>query len=253
MDPAITSKLFMQAMRTDTYKFNGYLLFGLVILLTCSLPVLGNWAQGTSLVASLPSALNRQLVYQPITLLIALIFLGLLKAARPSVFRSYFRKGKIDAPIKPVPALFIKPKAGRNWLHEGRGFALVISVVTAIIIYLQVIHGEGIQQGMLWKALPFSLLFSLTNAFVEESITRVGVIVALKGVFSDRLLPFISGAVFGAVHYWGSPGGIAGVMAAGFLGWLLAKSILETKGIFWACLIHFLQDVIIFSALFISK
>jgi len=29
----------------------------------------------------------------------------------------------------------------------------------------------------------------------------------------------------------------------------LAKSILETKGIFWAWLIHFLQDIIIFTAL----
>ncbi|MEQ8239622.1 MAG: CPBP family intramembrane glutamic endopeptidase [Cyclobacteriaceae bacterium] len=240
-------------MKTDTYKINGYLLFGLVLLLTCSLPVLGHWVQGISLVASFPSALNSQLVYQPVTLLIALVFIWLLKVARPSVFRTYFQKGKIDAPITPVPALFIKPKAGRNWLHEGRDFALVISVVTAIIIYLQVIHGEGIEPAMLWKILPFSLLFSLTNAFVEESITRVGVIVALKGVFSDQMLPFISGAVFGAVHYWGSPVGIAGVLAAGFLGWLLAKSILETKGIFWAWLIHFLQDVIILTALFISK
>ncbi|MFT6001338.1 MAG: hypothetical protein ACI95T_000082 [Flavobacteriales bacterium] len=38
-------------------------------------------------------------------------------------------------------------------------------------------------------------------------------------------------------------------MLAVFFGWLLAKSIIETEGVFWAWLIHFLQDVIIFSAL----
>jgi uncharacterized protein len=37
---------------------------------------------------------------------------------------------------------------------------------------------------------------------------------------------------------------------AGFLGWLLAKSIVETRGIFWAWFIHFLQDVIIFTGFF---
>ena len=51
------------------------------------------------------------------------------------------------------------------------------------------------------------------------------------------------------VHYWGNPGGVVGMVVAAFLGWFLTKSILETKGIFWAWLIHFLQDVIIISAL----
>lgn len=31
------------------------------------------------------------------------------------------------------------------------------------------------------------------------------------------------------------------------MGWLLAKSMLETGGFFWAWLIHFLQDILIFS------
>ena len=97
--------------------------------------------------------------------------------------------------------------------------------------------------------LPFSILFSLSNSFIEESITRLGVIVVLKGKVKDRIIPLISALLFGGVHYFGNPGGIPGVLAAGFLGWFLAKSILETKGIFWAWLIHFVQDVIIFSVL----
>lgn len=35
---------------------------------------------------------------------------------------------------------------------------------------------------------------------------------------------------------------------AGLLGWLLAKSVVETNGIFWAWFIHFVQDIVIFSA-----
>ena len=73
--------------------------------------------------------------------------------------------------------------------------------------------------------------------------------VVCKDLLSDRAIAMLSGALFGSIHFFGIPGGVTGVIVAVFLGWLLCKSILETKGIFWAWFIHFLQDVIIFSAL----
>jgi hypothetical protein len=36
------------------------------------------------------------------------------------------------------------------------------------------------------------------------------------------------------------------VALAWFLGWILAKSMLETRGLAWAWFIHFVQDVAIF-------
>jgi len=36
------------------------------------------------------------------------------------------------------------------------------------------------------------------------------------------------------------------VALAWFLGWILAKSMLETRGLAWACFTHFMQDVAIF-------
>ena len=143
----------------------------------------------------------------------------------------------------------IKPKAGENWMHLGRNFSLVISGVTAIVIYFQLVEGNTISMGNIISILPFSIVFALTNSFVEESITRLGVVVVLKDTIKDKTIPFVSALLFGSVHYWGSPGGILGVLVAGFLGWFLTKSILETKGFFWAWWIHFLQDVIIISVL----
>ncbi|HEX2695726.1 MAG TPA: hypothetical protein VHP61_08215 [Acidobacteriota bacterium] len=35
-------------------------------------------------------------------------------------------------------------------------------------------------------------------------------------------------------------------LAAAFLGWLLGKSMLETKGLLWPWFIHFVPDVIVF-------
>ena len=88
------------------------------------------------------------------------------------------------------------------------------------------------------------------DALVEETITRFGVVGTLAGRLPPRAVYLASGALFGTAHYWGVPGGLAGVAVAGFLGWLLAKSIGETGGLGWAWFLHLLQDIVIFSALF---
>jgi len=40
---------------------------------------------------------------------------------------------------------------------------------------------------------------------------------------------------------------VIGVLMAGFLGWLLGKAMVETRGMFWPWCIHLVQDVLIFS------
>jgi hypothetical protein len=131
----------------------------------------------------------------------------------------------------------------------GRNFALIITGVTAVFIYLQAVRGHSIDPEHL-RYLPWILLFSVNNAFVEEMITRFAVVSALDGLFPPNTVYLVSAAIFGGVHYFGTPGGIIGVLMAGFLGWFAAKSIGETGGFFWAWFIHFLQDVVIFTGLF---
>jgi hypothetical protein len=53
--------------------------------------------------------------------------------------------------------------------------------------------------------------------------------------------------LFGMAHYYGVPYGFPGVILSGFLGWILSKAMIETKGFFWAWFIHFCQDILIFS------
>ncbi|WP_375582692.1 type II CAAX prenyl endopeptidase Rce1 family protein [Cyclobacterium xiamenense] len=227
-----------------------YLLLVLTISGTVGLPLLGKWTTGRVLFGCLPEAINKQIIYQSITLIGSIVFLLVIRYLRPSVFRTYFRMGNPGAAVVPVPLLGIKPKPGEHWGHVGSNFAITISLVTAIVLYFQIIDGNDWSLTSLCSLLPFAFLFAVTNSFVEEVITRLGIVVAGKGLVSDRALPFLSAATFGTLHYWGVPGGVPGVLAAGFLGWFLAKSILETRGIFWAWCIHFLQDLIIFIALF---
>tara|TARA_R100001369_G_scaffold35799_1_gene61126 strand:+ start:111 stop:818 length:708 start_codon:yes stop_codon:yes gene_type:complete len=230
-------------------KTKEYILISIIVLLTIALPIIGYWSSSFEFSKDFSSAVNRQLAYQSSTLILTIVFLVILWKFKSKEFIKYFKKGNITAMIAPVPALGIKPKNNENWMHLGKNFSIVITAVTLVVVYFQVINRNEFDYSKLLFVLPISVGFSLINSFVEESITRLGIVIALKNIIPDKSIMVISGVLFGSVHYWGTPGGIIGVIVAGFLGWFLAKSILETKGFFWAWFIHFLQDIVIITAM----
>lgn len=193
--------------------------------------------------------LDVELKYQIITLILACLTIGLVFWVVPDSFQRYFSFGVIAAPAVPVPAIGL---IDQNWLQLGIQFAIVISGITFVVIYLQLIRGRRLQENSLRFFLWVAVL-ALMNAFTEEMITRFSVVALLDNLIPLPYVYLASALLFGSVHYFGMPGKIPGVLMAGFLGWLLAKSIGETQGFFWAWLIHFLQDVIIFTGLFVRQ
>lgn len=195
---------------------------------------------------------NLEVSYQITVLLLAVIVIGIVYGLAGKGGLRYLNLKNRDGKIRPEPWIGIKPKETETWKHLGLNFAVIITLVTAVVIYFQVVHGEAIRLEM-YPGVILILVFALMNAFSEEIIFRFS-FVAVVGKYG--LSPYVAqglgAAIFGAVHYFGHPGGIAGVIMAAFIGWFLAKSMLETKGFFWALTIHFLQDVLIFSALFMK-
>ncbi|MFZ0546813.1 MAG: hypothetical protein WAM60_15310 [Candidatus Promineifilaceae bacterium] len=45
--------------------------------------------------------------------------------------------------------------------------------------------------------------------------------------------PKLSAYFFGITHYFGTPGGILGGLLSIFMGWILGKGMIETRGLFW--------------------
>ena len=156
----------------------------------------------------------------------------------------YLAKGQINAPFEPVRWLGIRE--GGSWRTFGWIFALVVCVATLFptVLSLQISPNILLRAGSL---LPAILLFSAINAFTEEIYFRLSLLSTLYDVIGRTHTLLIIVVFFGLAHYMhGSPPGIIGFLMTGFLAWLLAKSILETKGIFWAWFIHFLADVVVF-------
>ena len=82
-------------------------------------------------------------------------------------------------------------------------------------------------------------------------IFRMGIVSPLKGLLQPMTIFIISAILYALPHMAGMPSGLIGATMTGILGLILAKSLYETNGFFWAWIIHFLQDVIIIGTLFL--
>lgn len=193
--------------------------------------------------------LGRYFVYQAAGLVVALVVaLGVATLNG----RGYLRWGSLNSGSRQIR--FLGVPTGESWKRVGLTFTVTISLVTAAFLALAYWSQLGSVAPRSWAtALVVAIPLSATNAFTEEIVTRWAVVQSLSGR-SARFAPWASALIFGSVHYFGIPGGPVGALMAGFLAWLLARSIQDIGGFGWAWIVHFCQDILIFTvtiALFI--
>lgn len=159
-------------------------------------------------------------------------------------------KGDMNAEAGPVSLLGIKPS--ERWSQLGCNFAVILSLGTLIFLVLAGRPPLNIVIRAL-PFLPFVLIAAMLNAFNEEMTYKASFLSVLENVVGKYQALWLMAAYFGIGHFYGIPYGVIGVIMAGFLGWFLGKSMLETRGLGWAWLIHFVQDVLIFAFLAIGS
>jgi uncharacterized protein len=221
------------------------LALGIVIGATAIILNLSRVAATSPVAVSDLEYINTQSTYQSCLLAVALAVLVVLYFINGANFSIFLAPGNIDSPATGVPWLGISE--GESWLGLGAGLSLFITLATSLVVYLQFRKSGGDLRQVI-PFFPWILLCSVMNSFSEEVVYRLGVIVPLVGSIDTAYILLISAAAFGAPHLRGMPNGAVGALMAALLGWLLAKSVVETNGIFWAWWIHFLQDIVIFSA-----
>lgn len=210
--------------------------------------LLGNsWVNVISIDFVENEEINHLIKFQIYGLLLSLLTLCITLYLAPES-KKYLKFGNLSALSQPVKVLGIK--ASDSWYKTGLSYLVVITVSTALFMYFGV--GKSSDWNNLIGLLPYIVIFSLTNSFNEEIITRFAVVGLLDGFLKPLKIIWSAALIFGLIHYFGHPGGPLGMLMAGFLGWLLAKSLIETKGIGVAWGVHFFQDIVIYSFLLIS-
>ncbi len=197
-----------------------------------------------------PSFNVYMLAEQSLRLLVTFTIIAVLFLMKKHASAFFLAKGNTAAPVEPVKWLGIKD--GERWNKLGPLFALIISSGTLAFL---VLAGRP-PLDLVVRALPFLpaiLLAAALNAFNEEMTYKASFLSVLEEVVGKHQSLWLMAAYFGIWHYYGVPYGIVGVIMATFLGWFLGKSMLETRGLWWAWFIHFLQDVLIFSFMAIGS
>ena len=173
-------------------------------------------------------------------MVVVLLLLGLRR-------RDFFlTRGNLRAPITPVRLLGF-PRA-EPWPSFGIQWAFYIAIALGVLQYLA-LRPSLATMGMILPLLPSILFYAALNAFNEEMTYRAPMIATLEPASGSRQALWMSASFFGIAHYFGTPGGILGAIASVFMGWILGKAMIETRGLFWAWWIHFLSDVVIFAFL----
>ena len=220
----------------------------IALLITVGILTLSGQANRIGITVGQNSFINFQINYQLVLLGFALFSMISSYVLNPESFKSFLSFGNISAKGEELKIFGIKK--GDSWLKTGISLSIFISLVTALFMFFQ-LKGQNIDYGILKKGLFWVIIFSLTNSFSEEIIYRIGI----NGPLANRLSPnkifIISAVIFGFAHFNGMPNGVIGIILAGLLGYVLSKSVQETNGIFWAWMIHFLQDLIIIGSLYL--
>jgi uncharacterized protein len=139
-----------------------------------------------------------------------------------------------------------------SWKTNGLQLLFFISCATALFMFLGVKYTNSLDN---FKGyfIPFILFVSFTNSLSEELIYRFAIHGNLIHFPTKMTVLLMSAVLFGIPHYWGFPSGVIGVIMAGVLGYVLSKATYETQGLGIAWGIHFMQDLIIFTALFMMN
>ena len=176
-----------------------------------------------------------------------LVMLTLMGRRRCDLF---LIKGEINALAKPSKLLGMKKP--EPWIKIGSTFAIIF--VGGTLAFLILSSPPSIQSLVSsLHLIPVAILIAAINGFNEEFTLRAAPLAELRRALGNFDALILTSTFFGLGHYYGIPNGIVGVALSSFLGWFLGKSMLETRGFFWAWICHFLSDVVIFSFLAIGS
>lgn len=172
--------------------------------------------------------------------LIIMLFLLLIGRSRSDLF---LIKGDIVALANPTKILGMKEP--KPWPRLAVPFVIVFSIGTLTFLILTTHYTFQVFLATL-PLIPVVIFIAAINGFNEEFTLRAAPLSETSKAIGQTQGLLITTIFFGIGHYYGVPNGLIGVLLSTFLGWFLGKSMLETKGFFWAWLIHFTIDIFIF-------
>ena len=223
----------------------------LIILIIITLATFSGWglwaylSQAVGIKNNANSYISQQLKYQFSFLVIAILIAWLSY----KLSGHFFGIGNLNAEINTYG--YIPKFQSITWLSVA--FLLVLSfLVSTYYMVAESFSNVGSWRLFLKKYGVWVFILASINSLSEELIYRGALITIMDGNFPHWFIAIMSGIVFLLAHIKGQVKGLLVLFGSGFVGWCLAYVVLQTQGLFWAWFIHFVQDIVIFSAFIMS-
>jgi uncharacterized protein len=228
--------------KSDMKMFYTLLIVGIATIL---LVTAGTLANQINLQIHSNSFVNGLAKYQAFALTVGILTTIAILILNPES-KQFLNVGQLSTIAEKEKWLGINGKS--SWRVNGLQLLFFVSIATGIFMFLAVKYTNSISNFQ-WSFIPLVLLFSLTNSLTEELIFRFSIVGGLFNHYPKLTILIVSAILFGLPHYFGYPNGFIGILMSGILGYILCKATIETKGLSIAWTIHFIQDIIIFTAL----
>jgi len=197
-----------------------------------------NWVSGASWGAALISS--------PIVGDFAPVVLMVLTVVGSGLGRKglFLGLGNINAPAQPSRIFNIKET--KPWPQLVLQFILIFVLILGTVLWLNV-QPDFSKFSRALIFLPACLIAAAINGLSEEFQFRSMLLAHLEPWVKPGQAMMMSAVLFASLHYFtGRPSGLLGAPLNIFFGWLASKSVLETRGLFWAWFLHFVADFMIF-------
>lgn len=159
----------------------------------------------------------------------------------------FLARGDVAAPSR-IPGMSRRVK----WSRLGPLMMLLFAVPLCVQLALTT-HVDAGRLVRVAELLPLGIAFAAVNAAQEEVRFRaVPLALALPVLGAERGI-WMTATAFGLAHWYGHPHGPSGVALTLLGGLILAKAMVETRGLLWPWAIHAVQDVVIFAFLVLAS
>ena len=186
------------------------------------------------------------LISSPITVHLVPVVLMTLTVIGSGLGRKglFLTLGNPNAPAQKSRLFNLKET--KPWTHLARQFILIFVIILVVVIWLNVQPDfSKISQALIF--LPAIIIAAAINALAEEFQFRSVLLARLEPWVKPGQAMLMSAVLFTSLHYYtGTPSGPIGAIACMFMGWVTAKSVLETRGLLWAFILHFIADFVIY-------
>jgi membrane protease YdiL (CAAX protease family) len=138
-----------------------------------------------------------------------------------------------------------------GWARVGPIAAIVLFGLAASFVFTSVASLGDLDAAL--SMLPIALVAAGLNAFAENVLYRAGPLAPLVPVVGSRHAIWMLAIWFGLGHFYGGiPSGVFAMLFVIPVGLVLAKAMVDTRGLTWSLVMHFAIDATIYVALAIS-